>query len=131
MATPPFPAASEYNNHCNTVRTCNNCCMDAARGAAAQKTRLEESLARLKGSRRRLAGAILSESPETYHLSSHDLARRYGVDAATVIRTVQALGYGRFADFAADLRRHFVHSVTPTTLLRQVSRDRGTAADLV
>ena len=105
--------------------------MEPARGAATAMTRLEESLARLKGSRRKLAGAILSESPETYHLSSHDLARRYGVDAATVIRTVQALGYGRFADFAADLRRHFIHTVTPYTILRQVSRDRGTAADLV
>lgn len=99
--------------------------------AAGRKSKLEESLARLKGSRRQLAGAILSESPETYHLSSHDLARRYGVDAATVIRTVQALGYGRFADFAADLRRHFVHTVTPYTILRNAARDRGTAADHV
>jgi DNA-binding MurR/RpiR family transcriptional regulator len=99
--------------------------------AGVAASRLEESLARLKGSRRRLAGAILSESPETYHLSSHDLARRYGVDAATVIRTVQALGYGTFADFAADLRRHFITSVTPYTILRDAARDRGTAADHV
>jgi DNA-binding MurR/RpiR family transcriptional regulator len=101
------------------------------RSAGVAAGRLEESLARLKGSRRRLAGAILSESPETYHLSSHDLARRYGVDAATVIRTVQALGYGTFAEFAADLRRHFVRSVTPASILRDAARGRGTAADHV
>jgi DNA-binding MurR/RpiR family transcriptional regulator len=97
----------------------------------ATASALEANLARLKGSRRRLAGAILSESTETYHLSSHDLARRYGVDAATVIRTVQALGYPTFADFSADLRRHFVRTVTPAAILRDAARDRGTAADHV
>ena len=38
-----------------------------------------------------------------YALISRELAKRYSVDAATVVRTVQALGYKCFADFSVYL----------------------------
>ena len=66
--------------------------------------------------------AILDNPEEAYFLSSRELARRYGVNAATIVRTIQALGYERFADFAADLREHFVRQITPYTVARAASK---------
>ena len=36
------------------------------------------------------------------------MGRRYNVDSATIIRTIQALGYEKFADFAHE--RHVEHA---------------------
>jgi DNA-binding MurR/RpiR family transcriptional regulator len=74
--------------------------------------------------RRQLIRAILDNPKESYFLSSRELARRYNVDAATVVRTIQALGYERFADFAADLREHFVRQITPYTVLKAASQEK-------
>src|SRR4029450_5257074 len=57
-----------------------------------------------------------------------ELARRYDVDAATIVRTIQALGYQRFADFAADLREHFVRQITPYTVLKAASEEKRSVA---
>ncbi|MBK9767426.1 MAG: hypothetical protein IPP63_10585 [Chloracidobacterium sp.] len=51
---------------------------------------------------------ILAEADETFYLSSREMGRRYNVDSATIVRTIQAMGYKKFADFAHDLRNHFV-----------------------
>src|SRR6187402_3098281 len=67
----------------------------------------------LSSSRKRLLRKILEESNETFFLSSRELGRRYDVNTATVIRTIQALGYEKFADFSNDLREHFVTQITP------------------
>ena len=68
--------------------------------------------------------AILDNPKEAYFLSSRELARRYNVDAATIVRTIQALGYQRFADFAADLREHFVRQITPYTVAKAASQEK-------
>ena len=52
------------------------------------------------------------------------MAKRYNVNAATIVRTVQALGYERFADFAADLRQHFVKHITPYTVLKAATQEK-------
>ncbi len=86
----------------------------------------EESL----GSRRReLVRQILEHPEETYFLSSRALAKHYEVDTATIVRTVQALGYERYADFAADLRAHFLNRITPYALLKTASRENRSIAD--
>ncbi len=82
-------------------------------------------------SRRQLIRSILENHEKTFFLSSREMAKRYNVDAATIVRTVQALGYKRFADFAADLRRHFVKQVTPYTVLRAATREKRSVADQV
>lgn len=87
--------------------------------------------AQLNHSRSRLIRAILDNPEETYFLSSREMARRYNVDAATVVRTIQALGYEKFADFAADLRRHFVTRITPYTVMRATAREKRSLADHV
>src|SRR5215208_5277155 len=69
--------------------------------------RFFDTQAELSSSRQRLLRQIIDESNETFFLSSRDMGRRYNVDTATIIRTVQALGYEKFADFAQDLREHF------------------------
>ena len=76
-------------------------------------SRFLDSQADLSSSRQRLLRQILDESSETFFLSSREMGRRYNVDSATIIRTVQALGYEKFADFAQDLREHFVTQITP------------------
>src|SRR5678809_357261 len=78
----------------------------------------------LSGSRRSLIREILDNHEETFFLSSREMAKRYNVDAATIVRTVQALGYERFADFAADLRQHFVDHITPYTVLKAATQEK-------
>ena len=87
--------------------------------------------AHLSRNRRELIKAILDNHEEAYFLSSRELAKRYNVDAATVVRAIQDLGYGRFADFAADLREHFVRQITPYTVLKAATRKRRSVADHV
>ena len=87
--------------------------------------------AQLSRNRRDLIRAILDNYEEAYFLSSRELAKRYHVDAATVVRAIQDLGYERFADFAADLREHFVRQITPYTVLKAATRKRRSVADHV
>jgi DNA-binding MurR/RpiR family transcriptional regulator len=101
--------------------------------AKAALTTLEARFvhAQLSRNRRELIRAILDNHEEAYFLSSRELAKRYNVDAATVVRAIQDLGYKRFADFAADLREHFVRQITPYTVLVAATRKRRSVADHV
>ena len=87
--------------------------------------------AQLSRSRRNLIRAILDDHEETFFLSSREMAKRYSVDAATIVRTIQALGYERFADFAADLRQHFVKQITPYIVLKAATREKRSVPDHV
>lgn len=85
----------------------------------------------LSARRQRLLRQILDESSETFFLSSREMGRRYDVDSATIIRTVQALGYEKFADFAQDLREHFVTRITPYSAMKAAEQTARTVADRV
>jgi DNA-binding MurR/RpiR family transcriptional regulator len=85
----------------------------------------------LSASRMRLIRAVLDRPEDTYFLSSRALARHYEVDTATIVRTVQALGYGRFADFAADLRSHFISRITPYTVMKSMTREKRSISDRI
>src|ERR1044072_3128720 len=85
----------------------------------------------LSGTRRRLIREILDNHEETFFLSSREMAKRYNVDAATIVRTVQALGYERFADFAADLRQHFVNHITPYTVLKAATQEKRSVSQQI
>jgi len=99
--------------------------------ATAIETRFAEAQSRLGPNRQQLIRAIVDHCEETAFLSSRELAKRYNVDAATVVRTVQALGYRKFADFATDLRQHLMTRVTPYTVLKEATRKRGSVTDHV
>ena len=86
---------------------------------------------RLNASRRRLLRSILENTGDTFFLSSRELAKRYDVDAATIVRTIQALGYKKYAEFTADLRAHFVTQITPYAVLKAASKEKRTVADRI
>ncbi len=91
--------------------------------------RFADAEPRLSLRRRRLIQSMLESPDETYHLSSHELARRYQVDPATIVRAIQVLGYMRFADFSSDLRKHFVARITPYTVMKARASERRSIAD--
>lgn len=99
------------------------------------RTAIEKRIARFEGrlspNRRRLLQATLDNPDETFFLSSRALARRYRVDPATIVRTVQALGYQRYTDFATDLREHFVSRLTPYRILKATTNEKRSLADHV
>jgi DNA-binding MurR/RpiR family transcriptional regulator len=99
----------------------------------ASPTPLEVRFAQsqLSRSRRQLIRAILDNHEEAFFLSSREMAKRYNVDAATLVRTIQALGYERFADFAADLRHHFVKQITPYEVLKAATREKRSVTDQI
>ena len=93
--------------------------------------RFFDTQADLSSSRQRLLRQIIDESNETFFLSSREMGRRYNVDSATIIRTVQALGYEKFADFAHDLREHFVTQITPYSAMKAAELTHESVSDRV
>jgi DNA-binding MurR/RpiR family transcriptional regulator len=100
-------------------------------GFTSLEARFAKAEPHLNASRRRLLRAVLENPDDTFFLSSRELAKRYDVDAATIVRTIQALGYRRYGEFAADLRSHFVTRITPYTVLKAESREKRSLADRV
>jgi DNA-binding MurR/RpiR family transcriptional regulator len=93
--------------------------------------RFSAARGRLTGRRLQMIRAILENPEETVFLSCRKMAKRHGVDAATVLRTIQALGYDNFADFAGDLRNHFVTQITPYRVMRAATREHKTLHDQI
>lgn len=95
----------------------------------ALDARFARAQSRLTPRRQRLLRAILDSADETCFLSSREMAKRYNVDATTILRTTHVLGYSGFAEFAADLRQHFVARITPYTVLKAATREKRSLAD--
>ena len=95
------------------------------------ETRFAEAEPTLSGSRQRLIREILAHPEDTYFLSSRALAKRYELDPTTIVRTIQALGYKRYAEFAADLRSHFVSRITPYALMKSAVREKRSVANQI
>jgi DNA-binding MurR/RpiR family transcriptional regulator len=91
--------------------------------------RFARARTRLNPHRQRLLRAILDSADETCFLSSRELAKRYHVDATTILRTTQVLGYKSFAEFSTDLRQHFVSRITPYAALKAATREKRSVAD--
>src|SRR5437879_4090727 len=93
------------------------------------ETRFADAEPDLSTSRQELIREILNHAEETYFLSSRALAKRYDLDPTTIVRTIQALGYKRYGEFAADLRAHFVARITPYALMKSAVRDKRSVAN--
>lgn len=104
---------------------------DRAGGLTPLEVRFAKAEPHLNASRRKLMRSILENPDDTFFLSSRELAKRYDVDAATIVRTIQALGYRKYAEFAGELRSHFVTRITPYTVLKAASREKRTLADRI
>lgn len=105
---------------------------DESNGARTSlEARFTEAAPLLSESRRQLLQSILDNPEEHFFLSSRKLAKLHDVDASTVVRTVQALGYRKFDDFAADLRQHFVTRITPYAVMKSATREKRSLGDNV
>ncbi|HJP92124.1 MAG TPA: MurR/RpiR family transcriptional regulator [Pyrinomonadaceae bacterium] len=93
------------------------------------EARFAKSRSQLNARRQRLLRHIIDSADETYFLSSREMAKRYNIDATTILRTTQVLGYESFAEFAADLRQHFVTRITPYTVLKAATREKRSLED--
>jgi DNA-binding MurR/RpiR family transcriptional regulator len=94
----------------------------------ALETRFATAEPNLGSSRQRLIRAILEHPEDTYFLSSRALAQKYNLDPTTIVRTIQALGYKRYGEFAADLRSHFVARITPYAVMKSAVREKRSVA---
>ncbi len=97
--------------------------------SSALEARFAQAQSGLNPRRQQLVRAILDSADETCFLSSRELAKRYRVDATTILRATQVLGYQSYADFSADLRQHFVARITPYTALKAATREKRSVAD--
>lgn len=98
-------------------------------------TELEDRFLKAQGSlhprRRQMIRELIDHPEDVYFLSSRDLGKKFEVDAATIVRSIQVLGYGSYADFAADLRRHFVARITPLGLMQATAREKQPITDRI
>src|SRR5271154_4541509 len=89
----------------------------------------EARMARLGGSLgaagQRVAGFIAANPAAALASSALELAANAGTSDATVIRTVQALGYGGLADLKQALVASLDRNATPADDLRRTLADLG------
>jgi len=104
---------------------------DGSVSPSALETRFAEARGQLNARRQRVLRAILDSADETCFLSSREMAKRFHIDATTILRTTQVLGYASFAEFAADLRQHFISRITPYTVLKAATREKRSVEDHV
>jgi len=102
---------------------------DGNASPSALETRFTQAQHQLNPRRQRLVRAILDSADETCFLSSREMAKRFHIDATTILRTTQVLGYESFADFATDLRQHFVSRINPYTVLKAATREKRSVGD--
>jgi DNA-binding MurR/RpiR family transcriptional regulator len=100
-------------------------------GQTALEERFSNSHDNLSSSRQKLLRKVLENPEDAYFLSSREMAKRYEVDPATIVRTIQALGYQKFAEFVSDLRAHFIARITPYTVLKAASQEKRTVGDRI
>lgn len=102
---------------------------DGSASPSTLETRFAQARSQLNPRRQRLLRAILDSADETCFLSSREMAKRFHIDATTILRTTQALGYASFAEFAADLRQHFISRITPYTVLKAATKEKRSVED--
>ena len=102
---------------------------DGTGSPSALEVRFAEARSQLNPRRQRLLRAILDSADETCFLSSREMAKRFHIDATTILRTTQVLGYTSFADFATDLRQHFISHINPYTVLKAATKEKRSVED--
>jgi len=117
------------NSHRKKKRSTNNPDLNSDGRISVLETRFAQAQSELNPRRRQLVRAILDSAEETCFLSSRELAKRYRVDATTILRATQVLGYQSYSDFSADLRQHFVTGITPYAVLKAATREKASVAD--
>jgi DNA-binding MurR/RpiR family transcriptional regulator len=119
----------DSNSRKKTQTGLNNSDGGVRAAPTALEARFTQAQLQLNPRRQQLIRAILDSADETCFLSSRELAKRYNVDATTIMRATRVLGYESFADFSSDLRRHFVARITPYTALKAAAKEKRSVAD--
>src|SRR5688500_371091 len=117
------------NSHRKKERSANDPDLNSDGRTSVLETRFAQAQSELNPRRRQLVRAILDSAEETCFLSSRELAKRYRVDATTILRATQVLGYQSYSDFSADLRQHFVTGITPYAVPKAATREKASCAD--
>lgn len=73
--------------------------------------------------RQRVAKYVNDNLQNAVFLTANQLARQVGVDAGTVVRTAQALGYRGYGDFIENARRCFLETRTPYEIVEGSVRE--------
>lgn len=102
---------------------------DGTGSPSTLETRFAEARSHLTPRRQQLLRAILDSADETCFLSSREMAKRFHIDATTILRTTQVLGYASFADFATDLRQHFISHINPYTVMKAATKEKRSVED--
>lgn len=77
------------------------------------KERIEAHYSRLGRQRQRVVKYVNDHLNNAVFLTVNQLAQRVGVDAATVVRTAQDLGFRGYSDFIESARSWFLEARTP------------------
>lgn len=120
---------NKSNSHRKKRRATNTHDLNSDGRISVLETRFAQTQSELNPRRRQLVRAILDSAEETCFLSSRELAKRYRVDATTILRATQVLGYQSYSDFSADLRQHFLTHITPYAVLKAATREKASVAD--
>jgi DNA-binding MurR/RpiR family transcriptional regulator len=78
------------------------------------RARVAAHYAELGRQRQRVIKYVNDHLQTAVFLTAGQLARQVGVDAGTVVRTAQDLGYRGYGDFIADARKCFLAAQTPS-----------------
>lgn len=79
---------------------------------------------------RRILHFLRQELEEAVFLSGQEVARRVGIDASTLVRFSQSLGFSGYRALSEALRRHLMERMTPAArLMRLRSRTGPSSAD--
>ncbi len=84
------------------------------RNGQSFKERVEERYAQLGKQRQRVVKYVNDQLQTAVFLTAGQLAQQVGVDAGTVVRTAQDLGYRGYGDFIESARKCFLEARTPS-----------------
>jgi RpiR family carbohydrate utilization transcriptional regulator len=85
--------------------------------------RVETHYERLGKQRQRVVKYVNDNLQSAVFLTANQLAQRVGVDAATVVRTAQDLGFDGYGDFIENARQWFLETRTPLEIAQRSFRE--------
>ena len=102
-----------------------------ARKNTGLEQRLEAARSKMSPTRQELMRRIMADPDGTFFLSARQLGKKLSVDAATIVRMAQAIGYEGYSEFNEALRAHFVASITPYSVARSTSATGQTMSHIL
>jgi DNA-binding MurR/RpiR family transcriptional regulator len=92
------------------------------------KERVEAHYDRLGKQRQRVVKYVNDHLQSAVFLNANQLAQQVGVDAATVVRTAQDLGFDGYGDFIEHARQWFLETRTPFEIAQRSFRESADPA---